>query len=651
MQMPVERVIRSQNEADAAPSVTLPYLSWEVLAYVALLVMALMLRLADLDIVPMTQAEAVRALPAWQHIDPDSPPDVGPASSPVTFWIQAAAFSVLPGDEFTARLPGLIGGLLLVFMPLLFRRHLGTGRTLLLSLLLVLSPLALTSGRFAEPVVWSMIFALGWLWALLRYAETRQQAFLLRATAFITALAFLSEPGGPLLLLVLLLAAGLATVWQPQSSPLADWRGWLASVPWPQVLGLMVLLTAIGSSGFMLYPAGWSMIGALLEQMVSGFWIPWAPGTPVALPLLALLTYETFLIALAVVALVLLIRRGQLDFMARFLLLWLVIGALVLLLYRGASPAHALWLVVPLVVLVSWLGMELAANRETALFWMRGFVEHDGQIFSTRYARVKWALGLICLGLLLVLGLHAQELSRAALTLPISALSWQTLFEPAYITLRYSAIWLVIMLLFLITGYFLCASIWGYEIALQSLGLGVFGLFLITSMSAGWNLSVTNAGHAAELWHLRAVQPDAPLLRETLYEVAGRDTQGFPVLPLTVVASDDSDADWARSDGLLGWLLRDFVNARFVESPADAARDQVVIAPDTLSELDLGGSYVGQRFALIEAWDMAFERDLDRLAWLSQRRLRTNDLPQSGVVLWLRQDVYDGIPPDERPGQ
>src|SRR5687767_12744054 len=101
----------------------------EFIAYTVLILFALVLRVADLDIVPMSDAEAIQALPAYQVLNPQTPAQPQPAQSPIVFWLQMVSFALLGGDELAARLPGVFGGIVLILIPLLFRERIGRERT------------------------------------------------------------------------------------------------------------------------------------------------------------------------------------------------------------------------------------------------------------------------------------------------------------------------------------------------------------------------------------------------------------------------------------------------------------------------------------------------------------------------------------------
>jgi hypothetical protein len=199
-----------------------------------------------------------------------------------------------------------------------------------------------------------------------------------------------------------------------------------------------------------------------------------------------------------------------------------------------------------------------------------------------------------------------------------------------------SAIWVLVCLLFTITGFFMAASLWGVSTAAQGWALGLLSFALVTSLGVGWNAAVTRFDDPVELWHTpEAYTSEAFLLRSTLLEVAERQSGGFPKVVVTALAPQD---------GPVAWLLRDFTQTRFVSDIGAARGAEIVLLPMLAQPPDLGGSYVGQDFTLSRAWNSGSLRLLDLPAWWMQRRVRIPGTPQGVVVLWLRQDIYDGGP-------
>lgn len=634
--------------------------SYETVAYVALVLLALVLRLGEIDTVPMSDREAVQAVAAWQVIHPDAPGNPPVASSPVTFWGQIIAFTLLPGNEFSARLPGIVGGIILILMPLVFRRHIGRESAFLWSIILTTSTVTIAATRFADPAVWTAVFVLATLWALWRYYETRQRRDILLTAGFAAALLFLSAPGAVLLTLVLLLAAAVAiwwTVWRepeelsletPGENLLAQTRQWLTAVPMPVCVLVITLVVVLTSTGFMLYPAGLSTVGEVFAGFLRGFIQPVESGAPPAFAIATLIFYELLLIIFAVIGFVLWRQQDKLRFIARFLAAWCVIGVLALLLYRGSTPGDALWLAIPLSGLATYGIRELFFNRAVMLFWLDGTLAEDEPHTPERYALVKWIIGLITLVLIIMMTVHLQEIARSLVTLPVESSfgdSIGILMSNQYAQFRYSGIWFLISILFLVVGFFLAASIWGNENTLQGIGLGLFFLMIISGMGGGWQVSVTHADDPTEYWHTSAVSRDTQLLRTTLNELAQRSAQGFPVLEVVVLLDEPMGI---TDDSLLAWILRDYPNARFVSTFPAVQQQPIIMMSMANTTPNLGNTYVGQRFLLRTHWSLNHLAGTDFLAWFLQRLVRPQDLPKEQVILWLRQDIFDGAPADNR---
>jgi len=197
----------------------------------------------------------------------------------------------------------------------------------------------------------------------------------------------------------------------------------------------------------------------------------------------------------------------------------------------------------------------------------------------------------------------------------------------------------IVMLLLLLFAGFTFASLYGGGTTMRGGAVGLLVVGLFASLGAGWQIAHSRANDATELWHLRTYGDEVFILRETLLELADRETEGFPQLELTVVV-DDRDIE---RYGVLAWMLRDFTNVRYVNDPAEARTQRIVIAPLTQEAPELRGNYVGQSLVISRQWEMASMALQDIPAWWFQRKTRVPAQPDQEIVLWLRQDVYDGV--------
>jgi hypothetical protein len=551
------------------------------------------------------------------------------------FTLHNLAFTILGGSEFSARIFTALGGVGLVLLPVLFRRWLGGTRTLVFSLLLTFSPILLAASRTDSPVIWTMLAAGLGLWGLLSYRDTGQGSYAVTATVCAVSVILLTDPTGPILALSLV-GAGVFAFWikpapvledaeaetedRPPSVWGARWRAW----PWPTALLLSVLAVVVVSTMLLAYPQGFSAISQLLNTGVRGITTA-RPGAPTFFPLVTVLFYEPVLIIFGLVAVWRISRQETASLPERFLMGWLVFGIVASLVYAGAGPEQALWLVIPLAGLAAFVVNDL-------------FVTAQHPIWGEIPWWSRWLLALAVVGLLAMLGIHAQAVGRSLLTLPDEYVAdlGRVVTQMAEISSRLSsanAVWIIIIPLFLIITFFLAGSIWGLEASTKGMALGLLIFGLVTSVSRGWHITTTNADNPAELWNRQSVSGQLMLLRRTLLELTDVRSGGFPVLSVAVLAPED---------GAVAWQVRDFVNNRFITDPRDAQGQGVVLLPMYSEDPKLDGSYVGQPFTVNRAWDMRMVRWVDFLAWWTQGRVRFEPIVAQQIVLWVRQDIYTG---------
>lgn len=631
-------------------------ISIEVLAYIALAIFALLFRIAELDAVPLSDYEAQQALHAWHTVTPSASGEYVISSSPITYVLQVFSYSTLGASEFTARFGAVIAGMLLSLTPILFREQMGRTRAFIWAVLLSLLTVPVVASRYADGTTWMMLFTVLSIWVVWRYWYSKQVTDAMWATAFITMMVLLSSPSG-IPLLVILLVSGWLAVWRTAlSAPeRLDLTGddilqtslkRLTEFPFLQVAFVPVIMVILVATTFMLNPSGLSTVSQLIESALRGISQP-ADSTGIRVGFLALLTYEPLLVIFAFGGSWLLWKHGEVKYVDRFAAAWAIVGTVGLLLYAGATAADSMWVVVPLTLLASHGITELMVNRFVMVLWTSD--NDDDSLYSTRYWWVKWVISLGALLFIFILSVQFLHIARSALTFPPQA----TLMDVFSLVTQSQYNRLLQSLgLFILGGIasviigLIVASFWGNETTLQGIGLGFMLFLLMSGMGGAWNTAVENADSPSELWYSSATATDSKLLRDTLFEIAERDAQGFPTLEINVV----TDSTVINNNSIVAWLLRDFPNARFVNSVNAVQGNQIILMAETnVNEPDFGGDYVGQSFVIRRTWSPASLNVFDFSAWWSQRRFRTEQQIQNVSILWLRQDVYNGIPITERP--
>lgn len=623
-------------------------ISAEMIAYAVLIIMAVILRFASLGTVPMTDAEAIQALPAYHAMDNNAPGVPQAASSVIMFWLQKISFTFFGGTEFAARLPGVLGGLTLILMPLTMRQRLGRELTFLLALILTFSPIAFTASRVADSTIWTMIFGIGVLSALWQYWQFPLRDNALTLALFLAGMLFLSGSTGLLLFVILLLTSILTVFWMVYTAPddrdsigddvLEQVRSYINTLPVLPMLAMLAGVTFVIATGFLVNTSGLNIVAESLRVALQGIVERSSPEAPIFYAIISLLIYEPVLVVLGLVSAIVMVNSQSDTIIDRFVIGWGISGAIVLLLYQGSTAGHALILVLPLAYLTARLIAELLINYMPSFLSLESYTSNN----PDDYIWIKWTVALVIFSGLLMLSLYLAMVGRALLTHSGTFLlnDQQTIWLYARIG------WFAIMIVLMIVLYFLFASIWGNRNVLQGYGLGAFAFMLLMGIGTGWNASVVNVNNAAELWYQTGISADAAQLRQTLFDVSRRDTRGFPAINMVILRDEDAGIS---GDGLIAWMVRDFDNARFVDSVADARQEEIILLPVLAEDPDLGGSYVGQQFVIRDYWTRGQLTMLDWVSWYTHRKTRSYDLPQDKTVLWLRIDVYDGIPADQRP--
>lgn len=633
----------------------------ETVFYLVLILGALLIRVADLGAMPLSQMEAVRALAAHQSLQLGA--SVTMPDSPLLFTLQSIIFGTFGASEASARIVTAFAGVLLCIMPLLFRDILGQWRTMLAALFLAVSPVVLLASRSSSTALWALLLAIFGLWAAYRFWQLRTSLYPLLAAGCFACVIFLTDPAGYLLALVLVGAVGLA-LWYMQMArsefdedvaaedPLPSYLSLalsvLRSAPWLLMLGAAVGTILIVSTRFMLYQPGLASVSVLLDAGLRGA-VTSQAGTPIFYPLLVSIFYETTIWLLAFIAVLLVLRRDTLTFYVRFLLAWLALAILAAMIYPGASAEHAIWLTAPATLLAVELLVDVV-SRVDRIAWSPSITDLDPLPIGWQAPPwwSKWLLGVIVFALLVMLGIHLQIVARGFLNVPGDTIgvAFSGLFErlssQPFRAVSGSLVWVLMTPLFLIVGFFLTASIWGTVNSFQGLLIGLTAFAIVTGVSAGWQASVIRGDDAAELWHIRPNSRELFLLADQLEELTERETGGWQTLPIVVVTSSSS----VGTEINLRWLLRDYTSVRYVVSLNDAAGAEVIIAPFTQGgeDIALGAAYVGDTFLVNQSWSLNSLQGVDLIAWWSQRRVRVQPQPLARVVLWLRQDIYDGAP-------
>ena len=596
-----------QQESPALPAATI--------ALAAVTVLGLLLRLAELDRIPLHAQEATQAIAAWNLLSPQPAPGTAAPASPLLFALQATLFTLFGASEFTARLPVSLVGAMFSLTPLLFRDALGRERSIAICLALAASPLLLMASRQSEAVVMSLLLLALGLWGVWRHAQARRASHAILASCLLAVLVFLSEAGGPLLVLQVVLAL-LLTRWRRRNGVslrmvLAGLRSWLQAWPVATALPLALLSVFLIATLFMLHPRGLAAPGDLLYATLAGFvgsppdagplagsaqstTLAAQPAAQLLQKLQLVLLFEPFIVMAGIVWLWLR-RRSRADEVDRFLAFWLLTALVSLLLWRGAAAAHALWLVVPLAGMAGSLLADLVSPGRRQVFWP------------------AWSNALI-------------------VAICLAALALFSFYGRLYLRNEAASPWLFAVLVVLLPALLILLLRHQWPELLRVVVWGLAPFMAALSLGGGWSTVVHRAAVADGLWRTSVTAPEVRLLQDSLNDLAFRRHGAFAAAGINVQT---------KHRDLLRWLLRDYARLQFIGSVREAGEADILLLPGSASPPSGSGSWVGQDFALFKRDDAAGNRSL-------VGRYLPGDTPPAAadrLVLWLREDESDNPGP------
>lgn len=672
----MQAVAQQETTITDSPNTMRLTLSYQWLIVAMLVVFSAIFHVAGIDEFPLSDTEAYQALSAWRSVMPNVTGDPLLADSPMVWWSQKIAFSLLGGSEFSSRIFTALAGILLSISPLFFMPLLGKSRAYISAILLSISPILLASARMSSSTTWSLLLAIVMLWFVWRFYETGQKRYGLSALIAMALVIFMTESQSPLLVIVLIGAVVIALMLTLYASfvddspneVIARIRNRLASLSWIESLAITGLIIFSVATGFTLASDGLKVVGESLVQFLRGFTQSQQPER--YRPLDALIFYEVWLIPFFFIGVGLIAYQQKMTFLERFLMLWVGLGVIVFTVYPDTTASHAMWLVVPMSVMMAYVISQAFVRVSPPI---------DAPVLVTDERGLLWGkftVALITFVMFILLTAHLQFLSRGFLLLPngtpstfFANLDSQELIRQLqirrYIGLREAMIVSVIIAVMMLIGYFLATTIWGAIVPLQGAFIGMFAFVWMAGFGTAWSVSMHRATNPIEMFHYpEMTSSQAFLLRQTAHEIAFRYSGGTLSLPIAVLAP---------SDGIVAWLLRDFYNTNYVTNIREAQFYEVIIVPFEAGQggypADLGGNYVGQRFELTDRWggvsgmasnwrlilnparvlrapyqSLVWEMNLDLMTWWLLREVRQKPQTAQAVLLWVRQDVYDNVP-------
>ena len=589
-----KRIGVSAKSKPERSTVPLSWLTVEGALYILMGMIAAGLRFYALGAQPLQESEAAQALAASRFLGIGNW-ELGIEYSPLLFLGNVFGFALLGASKALARLVPALFGTALAVLPYFLRRHLGRSGALVASILLALSPSTLFFSRYlgGEVVVTACVLAM--LIGFFGYLDSKQPKY-----AYMTAGALaLSLSADPMVytfvlifgtfLLLLDLVDRLANVDMGWSAVLVTWqtareeKDLLKNSALVLAVVLVLVCTAF-LLNFAGLPAALDFLPTWLAQLG-----PQVGAQPWYYYFQLLVLYEPLILAFGLIALVYYYLR-QRDLLTTFLLYWTVAAVVIYTLAGQKAPGNVLLLVLPLALLTSLLLGRFGDQLAQAATWGA-----EG-LFAT---------------------LSLPVVIYFAIQLAGYASSGQAIY-------LYMALVAFLVLPILVA---LCWMWLGQGPALRCGGIILALVLAMPTVGLSMGLNYHRAADPREPMVAEATLPGIVDLVTTLEQVSSHQEGDPHVIAVTVEEA---------TGPILAWHLQDFRNTRFVEQLSPSIETPVVITLTEEEEPALGGSYVGQSFALQARWNLQGLTRTELVRWLLYRDAPT-PVKSHDVVLWVKQ--------------
>jgi predicted membrane-bound mannosyltransferase/DNA-binding beta-propeller fold protein YncE len=163
------------------------HLTWEVVIFALLVMLAIFSRFYDLGVRVMSHDETQHTYFSWQFYRGNGYTHTPLTHGPLQFHLMALSYTLFGDNDLAGRIPHALASVLGIIFLWKFRPYLGKTGTLVTTFLMIISPFMLYYGRYARNESLVVLFGLIALWAILRYlekGETRYLVYLAAATAF-----------------------------------------------------------------------------------------------------------------------------------------------------------------------------------------------------------------------------------------------------------------------------------------------------------------------------------------------------------------------------------------------------------------------------------------------------------------------------------
>ena len=549
---------------------------------------ASVIRLTELNKLPLSGAEAHEALAVWQFWQPGTA--VLTLTSPAYFTFTAMLTPLLGISDGVMRLVPALFGILLVLLPWLLRKRLSTVGALVTAVFLTVSPLAVALSRTAggDSIALFAAFLLLIAWINGRDSGNGRWFYLFTIAL---ALGLTSSP----LFYSALATLGIAWLGQKFAGPHmfttdeAETHEGLERETLRNGIITGGILFLLISTFYLLSLGNVGAAAALAGDWLSQFGGFGSFGNAVE-PFVAIVRYEIGLLVVGLVAIMWAAWRSQ--SLPMFSVYWLL-GILLLVVVQQGVLSNAALVTLPLYLLIGAFSGAIIGDR------------------------ISWHGWLLTSGLLIVWALMFVNFSRFLRKMTFSAddlgNAWIILFALA----------------FALTTIFFALS-WDARATYQAVLLSMLLMLLFYNWGTAWWLSHEAANNPLESWVSEGTDDGMLVLADMVQDLSWQ------------LSKSDRDVDILSTvdTPAMRWYLRDYVNAEIGKSAPPDTTATIVITPAD-AQTSLGTTYMGADYAIAQSEPLEKVLSpsplLDTLRWWIFHQ--SHDTPaQERVILWVKME-------------
>ena len=157
---------------------SVPWLTWEVFFFGAILTLAAFTRFFMLSDRALSHDESLHTYYSWRYSEGFGYQHNPMMHGPFQFHILALVYSLFGATDFTSRIPAALFSLATLWMVWYWRRYIGKVGAFIAATMLLISPYILYYGRYARNEAFVGLYAIIMLYTVLRYLESGGMRYL-----------------------------------------------------------------------------------------------------------------------------------------------------------------------------------------------------------------------------------------------------------------------------------------------------------------------------------------------------------------------------------------------------------------------------------------------------------------------------------------